>query len=65
MLAWPVQQMGRLEPLSRGIQLADENLVARPARFLSDENAERLESLRAQHDPEGRFLSYLTAEGVT
>jgi FAD/FMN-containing dehydrogenase len=65
MLAWPAQQMRRLEPLSRGIQLADENLVARPARFLSDENVERLEALRAQHDPEGRFLSYLTAEGVT
>jgi FAD/FMN-containing dehydrogenase len=65
MLAWPAQQMRRLEPLSRGIQLADENLVARPARFLSDENAERLESLRARHDPDGRFLSYLTAEGVT
>jgi FAD/FMN-containing dehydrogenase len=65
MLAWPAAQMRRLEPLSRGIQLADENLVARPARFLSDENAERLESLRAQHDPDGLFLSYLTAEGVT
>jgi FAD/FMN-containing dehydrogenase len=63
MLAWPAEQMRRLEPLSRGIQLADENLVARPARFLSDENGQRLEALRAQHDPEGVFLSYLTAEG--
>jgi hypothetical protein len=63
MLAWPAEQMRRLEPLSRGIQLADENLVARPARFLSDENGERLEALRAQHDPEGVFLSYLTVEG--
>jgi FAD/FMN-containing dehydrogenase len=63
MLAWPAEQMRRLEPLSRGIQLADENLVARPARFLSDENGERLEALRAQHDPDGVFLSYLTAEG--
>ena len=63
MLAWPVQQMRRLEPLSRGIQLADENLHARPARFLTDENARRLEELRATHDPEGRFLSYLMPEG--
>lgn len=63
MLAWPVEQMRRLEPLSRGIQLADENLVARPARFLSDENQERLETLRAAHDPDGRFLSYLMPEG--
>ncbi len=64
MIAWPAEQMRKLEPFSRGIQLADENLVARPARFLSDENAERLEALRAQHDPEGRFLSYLTSGGV-
>jgi FAD/FMN-containing dehydrogenase len=63
MLAWPPEQMRRLEPLSRGIQLADENLVARPARFLSDGNLARLEALRAQHDPDGRFLSYLTPEG--
>ena len=64
MLAWPVEQMRGLERFSRGIQLADENLLGRPARFLSDENRERLEALRAQHDPDGRFLSYLTAEGA-
>lgn len=63
MLAWPAEQMRRLEGLSRGIQLADENLVARRARFLSDENLSRLEALRAQHDPDGRFLSYLIGEG--
>ncbi len=63
MLAWPPDQMRKLEPLSRGIQLADENLLRRPARFLTDENSERLEALRAQYDPEGRFLSYLMPEG--
>jgi len=63
MLAWPPDQMRRLERLSRGIQLADENLLARPARFLTDENARRLEALRATYDPEGRFLSYLMPEG--
>jgi FAD/FMN-containing dehydrogenase len=63
MRAWPVSQMRRLEPFSRGIQLADENLHARPAQFLSDENAARLEALRAEHDPDGRFLSYLMPTG--
>jgi FAD/FMN-containing dehydrogenase len=63
MLAWPVDHMRRLEPLSRGIQLADENLHARPARFLSDANQLRLERLRAEHDPDGLFLSYLMPEG--
>jgi FAD/FMN-containing dehydrogenase len=60
-LAWPVDQMRRLEPLSKGIQLADENLIGRPARYLSDENNARLEALRAEHDPEQLFCSYLTA----
>lgn len=63
MLAWPPDQMRRLERFSRGIQLADENLHARPARFLTDSNRERLEALRAKYDPEGRFLSYLMPEG--
>jgi hypothetical protein len=56
--------MRRLEPLAHGIQLADENLHARPARFLSAVNETRLEALRAEHDPDGRFLSYLMPTGV-
>jgi hypothetical protein len=60
-LAWPVEQMRRLEPLSKGIQLADENLIGRPARYLSDENNRRLEELRERYDPDGLFASYLTA----
>jgi hypothetical protein len=60
-LDWPVEQMRKLEHLSKGIQLADENLIARPARFLIPEHEERLEQLRAEHDPEGRFAGYLIA----
>jgi FAD/FMN-containing dehydrogenase len=59
-LDWPVEHMRRMEAISEGIQLADENLLARPARYLSPENERRLEALRAQHDPDGRFHSYLT-----
>ena len=59
MVAWCTGHMRRLEPLSVGIQLADENLVNRGARYLSDENAARLEELRARHDPHGLFHSYL------
>jgi FAD/FMN-containing dehydrogenase len=58
---WPAEQMGKLEHLSKGIQLADENLIARPARFLTAENEARLEELRTAHDPDGRFASYLMA----
>ena len=56
---WPTGHMRRMEPLSEGIQLADENLHERLARFLSPANERRLEELRATYDPEGRFHSYL------
>ncbi len=60
--SWGVDHMRRLEPFSEGIQLADENLLARPhARYLSDENDVRLEALRAEWDPDGLFHSYLRA----
>ena len=66
---WGVDHMRRLEPFSEGIQLADENLLARPhARYLSEENTARLEALRTEWDPDGLFHSYLTGEpsgGVT
>jgi FAD/FMN-containing dehydrogenase len=61
MVAWSTDWMRRLEPLSVGIQLADENLVNRPARYLSDGHDARLEALRAEHDPDGVFHSFLTA----
>lgn len=64
-IAWPGDQMRRMEGISEGIQLADENLWQRPARFLSPENEARLEALRARHDPEGRFHSYLTTSRET
>ncbi len=61
-VAWPTGHMRRMESLSEGIQLADENLHERSARFLSSENQRRLETLRAEHDPAGLFHSYLTAD---
>ena len=49
---WGVDQMRRLEPFSEGIQLADENLLARPhARYLSEENSARLEALARDLGP--------------
>ena len=58
---WPAGHMRRMESISEGIQLADENLIGRPARYLSPDNERRLEELRRSHDPDGRFHSYLTA----
>ncbi len=60
--AWATGQMRRLEPLAKGIQLADENLINRLAPFMAPDKLERLEQLRAQYDPDGLFHSYLVKD---
>jgi FAD/FMN-containing dehydrogenase len=57
--AWVTDRMKELEPFSTGIQVADENLAARPSRFLANENHRRLEVLRTRHDPNGVFHSHM------
>lgn len=57
--AWVTDNMRALEPQASGIQLADENLGARPFRFLAESNLQRLDALRAKHDPDGLFFSYM------
>jgi hypothetical protein len=52
---WAARNMKALANFSSGIQLADENLVNRPARFLSDENLARANAIRAHYDPDRRF----------
>lgn len=59
LIDWATNHMRRLEHLAIGIQLADENLVNRPAPFMAADRLERLEELRAKYDPDGRFHSYL------
>lgn len=56
---WATERMRELEPYSLGIQLADENLGRRPARFLSDANMQRLDRIRAERDPKGRFHAWM------
>jgi FAD/FMN-containing dehydrogenase len=58
--SWPGDRMREMEQHATGIQLADENLAARPARFLTDEHMRRLEELRARYDPAARFHSWMT-----
>ena len=58
--SWPGDRMREMEQLATGIQLADENLGARPARFVTDENMRRVEELRARYDPAARFHSWMT-----
>ncbi|MGE0066176.1 MAG: FAD-binding oxidoreductase [Solirubrobacterales bacterium] len=56
---WVAQRMGEMEGLASGIQLADENLGQRPARFASDANMARLDEVRARYDPDGLFHAWM------
>lgn len=58
-VAWVAERMAEMEHLSSGIQLADENLGERPARFAADENMARLDELRATYDPGGLFHPWM------
>ncbi len=48
-----------MEHLQTGVQLADENLGERPAKFVTDENMARLDRIRAEYDPDGRFYPWM------
>ena len=52
------ERMRALAPFSTGSQLADCNLMNRPARFMSEKNLKRLDKLRAKWDPDGVFPDY-------
>ena len=58
-VAWATDRMRAMENLAAGIQLADENLGMRPARFASEENMARLDRVRERYDPEGRFHAWM------
>lgn len=58
-VAWATERMREMEHLASGIQLADENLGLRPARFLSEPNLARLDELRARYDPDGLFHPWM------
>lgn len=55
---WATENMRAMAPMAKGIQLADENLARRPARFVSDENLIRLDQVRGVYDPHGLFHSW-------
>jgi FAD/FMN-containing dehydrogenase len=56
--AWAVAAMRKLDSIALGAQMNDENMAHHPARYLSEAAAAKLESLRRQHDPEGRFPGF-------
>lgn len=56
---WVTNHMRIMEKFATGIQLADENLINRPRRFMTNANMDRLDKIRAQYDPDNRFVSWL------
>jgi len=58
-VAWATERMREMAHLASGIQLADENLGLRPARFVSEANLARLDAVRAKYDPDGLFHSWM------
>ncbi len=58
-VTWATERMRELEDVASGIQLADENLGLRPARFASDAHMAQLDALRAAWDPDGLFHPWM------
>ncbi len=56
---WAGSNMAAMSGLATGIQLADENLGRRPARFATDEAMARLDKARAAYDPDGLFNAWM------
>jgi FAD/FMN-containing dehydrogenase len=57
--SWAEDRLAELAPLASGCQLADENLGRRPQRFVTTENLARLDQIRADRDPGGRFYPWM------
>lgn len=56
---WARSNMAAMSDLATGVQLADENLGERPAKFVTDAALERLDRIRSEYDPHGRFHSWM------
>jgi FAD/FMN-containing dehydrogenase len=61
---WVVSHTARLAAGGKGVYLGDTDFTRRPDRFLAPENFGRLQDIRARRDPDGRFCSYLIADGA-
>ena len=55
--AWSHGNVAAMESLSTGVQYADD--PGRPSRAVSEQAKARLEALRADHDPDGRFHPWI------
>ena len=61
--SWATDWMREMQHLATGIQLADESLHTRPARFVSDAHLTRLDEIRAARDKEKVFQEWHSRVG--
>jgi hypothetical protein len=52
---WATNWMHKMAHLATGIQLADENLHNRAARFMTKDNLAKLDTIRTLRDPHNLF----------
>jgi FAD/FMN-containing dehydrogenase len=62
---WTNLPMEAIQQHSKGIQFSDNNVADRWDHGILPAQATRLESIRAEYDPVGRFNSYMRAEEST
>jgi FAD/FMN-containing dehydrogenase len=62
---WLKSMMQRIQPITAGQYLGDSDFTVHQRKFISNENWEKLEAIRAQRDPQRRFHTYLTNEEKT
>jgi hypothetical protein len=55
---WATDLVKEMAHLGTGIQLADESLHTRPARFMSTDHLQRLDEIRSQRDPQRMFQEW-------
>ena len=56
---WARDNVAAMQPLSSGVQFADD--PGRPSRAMSEAACSRLDALRAEYDPDGRFHRWIGA----
>jgi FAD binding domain len=56
---WLKNIMNHIAPVTAGQYLGDSDFTSHQRKFISNENYEKLEQIRAKRDPDGRFHSYL------
>jgi FAD/FMN-containing dehydrogenase len=62
--AWVHGHHERLSEVGDGVYLGDSDFGRRADRFMAEANFERLQAIRRERDPDGLFVSYLSADGA-